>query len=84
MNQLLNDVVRWINGNNKEVIIKISGHGAAGKSTFANELQNVLQQNVNILETDPYIIDSEIQWKKSHIIWVFRLNSRLKRWQKLI
>ena len=34
----------------------IYGHGASGKSTFAQELYQVLDaENVNLLETDPYI-----------------------------
>lgn len=34
----------------------IYGHGASGKSTFAQELFRVLDsENVNLLETDPYI-----------------------------
>ena len=34
----------------------IYGHGASGKSTFAQELFQVLDsENVNLLETDPYI-----------------------------
>ena len=34
----------------------IYGHGASGKSTFAQELFKVLDsENVNLLETDPYI-----------------------------
>ena len=34
----------------------IYGHGASGKSTFAQELyQSLDSSNVNLLETDPYI-----------------------------
>ena len=34
----------------------IYGHGASGKSTFAQELYQVLDSTtVNLLETDPYI-----------------------------
>ena len=35
----------------------IYGHGASGKSTFAQELYQALDaEKVNLLETDPYII----------------------------
>ena len=37
----------------------IYGHGASGKSTFSQELFQVLDsENVNLLETDPYITSS--------------------------
>ena len=64
MKQLLEAVQSWINENDKRVIIGISGHGAAGKSTFANDLKKRMKlENVNLLGTDPYIIDSEIRNK---------------------
>ncbi|MFG6147600.1 uridine kinase family protein [Halobacillus sp. B23F22_1] len=43
----------------EKIIIGISGHGASGKTTFANNLIKQLGQNdVNYINTDPYIIGS--------------------------
>ena len=64
MKQLLDDIQRWINQNDERLLIGISGHGAAGNSTFANDLKMRMKlENVNVLGTDPYIIDSEIRNK---------------------
>ena len=61
---------RWRENEEKELIerlvseiesgkvktLGIYGHGASGKSTFAQELYQVLDaEKVNLLETDPYI-----------------------------
>lgn len=46
----------------EQIVIGISGHGAAGKTTFANRLVNLLNQNeVNYINTDPYIVSSDIR-----------------------
>lgn len=46
----------------EKIVIGISGHGAAGKTTFANRLVNLLNQNeVNYINTDPYIVSSDIR-----------------------
>ena len=46
----------------EQIVIGISGHGAAGKTTFANRLVNLLNQNeVNYISTDPYIVSSDIR-----------------------
>lgn len=40
--------------------LRIFGHGASGKSTFAKKLQMKLgETQVNLLETDPYVITGE-------------------------
>ena len=40
--------------------IRIYGHGASGKSTFARKLQLALgEERANLLETDPYVITGE-------------------------
>ncbi|WP_161979126.1 uridine kinase family protein [Streptococcus sp. S784/96/1] len=42
--------------------VRIFGHGGAGKSTFAKELLEILPSDkVNLLETDPYIINGELR-----------------------
>ena len=56
MKELLQRLAHQINHANKKVIIRISGHGAAGKTTFANKLINLLDAKVNYINTDPYII----------------------------
>ncbi|MBD7983761.1 phosphoribulokinase [Sporosarcina sp. Sa2YVA2] len=62
MKKLLQEIIKWVDTNNNQIIIGISGHGAAGKTTFANELINLFNQNeVNYFNTDPYIVSSEIR-----------------------
>ena len=40
--------------------LRIFGHGASGKSTFARKLQLTLgEEGANLLETDPYVITGE-------------------------
>lgn len=42
--------------------VRLFGHGGAGKSTFAKELLAVLPADtVNVLETDPYIINGDLR-----------------------
>lgn len=62
MDKLIQDILNWITITDKKLIIGISGHGAAGKTTFANKLLNVLNQDgVNYINTDPYIVSSNIR-----------------------
>ncbi|MDN4492980.1 uridine kinase family protein [Ureibacillus aquaedulcis] len=62
MNKLLQEIVEWIRLAEERLVIGISGHGAAGKTTFANRLVNLLNQNeVNYINTDPYIVSSSIR-----------------------
>ncbi|MEQ6354766.1 phosphoribulokinase [Lysinibacillus sp. M3] len=62
MDRLLQDIVTWIKKENKSIIIGISGHGAAGKTTFANRLMHLLNHDdVNYINTDPYIVSSDIR-----------------------
>lgn len=56
MEELLRRLAHQINHANKKVIIRISGHGASGKTTFANKLINLLDAKANYINTDPYII----------------------------
>lgn len=61
-NTLLQEIIHWINETEEQIIIGISGHGAAGKTTFANRLVNLLNQHeVNYFNTDPYIVSSTIR-----------------------
>jgi uridine kinase len=62
MNNLLHELVKHINSQDQKVIIGISGHGASGKTTFAENLLKLLDEGkVNYLNTDPYIIGSNIR-----------------------
>ncbi|MFF5819079.1 uridine kinase family protein [Lysinibacillus capsici] len=62
METILKEILRWVKQANKKIIIGISGHGAAGKTTFAKKLIHALDQDeVNYLNTDPYIVDSDIR-----------------------
>ncbi|MGH0777049.1 uridine kinase family protein [Bacillus cereus] len=62
MDKLLQEIVNWLRMSDAQIVIGISGHGAAGKTTFANRLVNLLNQNeVNYINTDPYIVSSDIR-----------------------
>lgn len=62
MNKLLQEIIDWVKMTDEQIVIGISGHGAAGKTTFANRLVNLLNQNeVNYINTDPYIVSSNIR-----------------------
>lgn len=66
MNTLIQDIISWIHSSDKRLIIGISGHGAAGKTTFAHMLMKELKTDVNYLNTDPYIVSSLV--RKSAVI----------------
>lgn len=62
MDKLLQEIINWLRMIDEKIVIGISGHGAAGKTTFANRLVNLLNQNeVNYINTDPYIVSSDIR-----------------------
>ncbi|TCP67100.1 uridine kinase family protein [Baia soyae] len=62
MELLLQQIVDRINTTNNRMIIGISGHGAAGKTTFAHKLISQLERDeVNYINTDPYIVGSNIR-----------------------
>ncbi|MFF2178353.1 uridine kinase [Lysinibacillus sp. NPDC058147] len=72
MDRLLQEIVTWANKEDKPIVIGISGHGAAGKTTFANKLIDCLNQSeVNYINTDPYIVSSDIR-KHTIINYTFR------------
>ncbi|WP_042477310.1 uridine kinase family protein [Bacillus ndiopicus] len=71
MEQLLQLIKNWANGQNKRIVIGISGHGAAGKTTFAQKLIALFEPNsINYINTDPYIVDSEMR-KKTMIDYTY-------------
>lgn len=58
----MEELLSWISLADKPIVIGISGHGAAGKTTFTNRLLNLLDENkVNHLNTDPYIVSSTVR-----------------------
>jgi uridine kinase len=62
MDNLLQQVAKWIKAADKKILIGISGHGAAGKTTFTNKLMDLLHDKpVNYVNTDPYIISSTVR-----------------------
>ncbi|MGG1220835.1 phosphoribulokinase [Priestia endophytica] len=62
MDKLLQEIINWVRMTDEQIVIGISGHGAAGKTTFAKRLLNLLNQNeVNYINTDPYIFSSNIR-----------------------
>lgn len=62
MDKLLQDIINWIKMADDQIIVGVSGHGAAGKTTFTKRLVNLLNQNeVNYINTDSYIVSSNIR-----------------------
>ncbi|MEK5068696.1 uridine kinase family protein [Sporosarcina sp. FSL K6-1508] len=62
MDRILDEIANWINNTDQKVMIGISGHGASGKTTFANKLVKLLEQkDINFINTDPYIIGSNLR-----------------------
>lgn len=57
--KLLESLVDYLSDGQKHTL-RIFGHGASGKSTFARKLQLALgEEGANLLETDPYVIAGE-------------------------
>lgn len=62
MNKILEEVTDWIRSKQSKIIVGISGHGASGKTTFTNNLITLLNpMKINYLNTDPYIIGSNLR-----------------------
>ncbi len=62
MDKIIDDIANFINSKDQQVIIGISGHGASGKTTFANKLIHYLgDKALNFMNTDPYIIGSDLR-----------------------
>ena len=57
--KLLESLVGYLSDGQKHTL-RIYGHGASGKSTFARKLQLALgEEGANLMETDPYVITGE-------------------------
>lgn len=63
MDDILHSIAERITRANKKLIVGISGHGASGKTTFANKLWMQLadQEDANVINTDPYIIGGNLR-----------------------
>ncbi|MDG5471493.1 phosphoribulokinase [Jeotgalibacillus sp. ET6] len=62
MIDLIQKTAELLKNTDRNTIIGISGHGAAGKSTFTSELMNHFPEDeVNYINTDPYIIPSSLR-----------------------
>lgn len=62
MDELIYHIKNKISSSEKRYTIGISGHGASGKTTFSNNLIRLLgEENVTYLNTDPYIISSDVR-----------------------
>ena len=61
MENVIHKIANWISATDNRITIGISGHGASGKATLANNLIKILGQDcVNYINTDPYIIGSQL------------------------
>ena len=78
MNTLIQDITSWIHRSDQKRIIGISGHGAAGKTTFAQQLMQELKIEVNYLNTDPYIVSSAI---RKHAVIDYTYEGTLHRYK---
>jgi uridine kinase len=77
MDKLIQEIINWIRMTDEMIVIGISGHGAAGKTTFANRLVNLLNQNEgNYINTDPYIVCSSIR-KQTIIDYTYQNENHL-------
>lgn len=73
MDNILYKIAKLIRSNERKVIIGISGHGAAGKTTFTNQLIKLLgQDDVNYINTDPYIISTSNMRKYAVINYEYK------------
>lgn len=62
MEEVIDNISDYIKNMNQKMIIGISGHGASGKTTFVRKLIDKFEENeVNLLNTDPYIISSDLR-----------------------
>lgn len=61
MDQIITMIAEKLNMQQKDITIGISGHGGAGKTTFAKNLLIALNKNAQYINTDVYIVDREIR-----------------------
>ncbi|MFD2830741.1 phosphoribulokinase [Corticicoccus populi] len=80
MKKLVENMIRFIEvSKEKHLIIGISGHGAAGKTMFAERLCSALEPGTyNYLNTDPYIIHGTY---RKHLEAVYEYNGQIHRFK---
>ena len=62
MDILLEQLIKWIESTDRKIVIGVSGHGAAGKTVFTHELlARLANKEINYINTDPYIVSSDIR-----------------------
>lgn len=62
MEILMNRLINWMETKKGKCILGVSGHGAAGKTSFTNKLLERLgSEEINYMNTDPYIVSSNIR-----------------------
>lgn len=62
MEHIIHMIVNSIRAKENRFIVGISGHGASGKTTLAHNLLKLLrQEQINYINTDPYIIESNLR-----------------------
>lgn len=62
MDNLIEQIIKWVESTDRKIVIGVSGHGAAGKTTFTHRLLDRLgNKGVNNINTDPYIVSSDIR-----------------------
>ncbi|MGM0852492.1 MAG: uridine kinase family protein [Bacillota bacterium] len=62
MDKTLHNITNLLNKHDGRMIIGISGHGASGKTTFAKKLLTLMEgKGVNYINTDPYIVNSDVR-----------------------
>ncbi|WP_041121886.1 uridine kinase family protein [Jeotgalibacillus alimentarius] len=62
MDRFIEDLLVLIHQKDKRFLIGVSGHGAAGKTTFTQKFAGRIgSDRVNVLNTDPYITDSAVR-----------------------
>lgn len=73
MDDILFQIEKMIKSHKEKVIIGVSGHGASGKTTFANNfLKSLNEEDVNYVNTDPYIIGSSSLRKYTEIEYEYK------------
>ncbi|KAA0566735.1 phosphoribulokinase [Bacillus sp. CH30_1T] len=77
MEKILHNIANRLNKQDGKMVIGISGHGASGKTTFAKKLLTILEgQGINYINTDPYIVNSDV---RKHTSIQYECNNEIHR-----
>src|SRR5690625_2810346 len=62
MDRLLQEITDWMRTTEERVNMGVSGHGRAGNTTLTRKrIKELGKDNVNYLNTHPYMIESEVR-----------------------